>query len=585
MLPFRKPHAAVTTNTTPVMVVEGRQTGTRGRAVNMFYTTSLALVCLVCYILLLLLFLQPSLYHIPSLVAVGTPSSWSITPAVAVGLITAVLAAATSALVTRCVEHSLWLRLVPRPVRQTLTAGEATRLAMWSVSPLERFIYAVTGASWLLKASGLLLLAVTIVSPVLLAGISQTDRIDVSTADTPHAADYWAPWITQGNYRSFGGSANDLTFNMAAQASNGGFSAPVAPVCDNDSCSVTTTSSALLATCKASTERNTRNAGIPTCGDTPDSDQLTNYCSDIMPSMCVNLTCGSPSTYANFRAGTDAECESDKSCINNPGAWAVIFGAWVGGTEGRRGDKDTINTVSCLVEYGNVTISQAGATTPQLDRSSFRRSEHMLSNYSSPMSNVRTFVWGENSQTTPYFFTLRVVGTGFNDMYRQPLAAGLLGDDAGNEAETVARQIEANFDWATMGAFARQANASDVARTTREVTRVYVYNRLVLLILLVPLLATLLGTWRRWRVGSDDDVLGYDPVAIATRGPVDGIAAPAFAGSGEYRKACEKLRLVGFEEPVVDPYTGQNGAHVRLRLLAEEDEGVGEVTGTGYVRA
>jgi hypothetical protein len=420
----------------------------------------------------------------------------------------------------------------------------------------------------------MLLLAVAIVSPVLLAGISQTDHFEVSTSTTAHTADYWAPWITRSNFKFFGGSATDLTFNMAVQSSNGGVSAPVAPVCNSSSCSVSTTSAALHATCKGNTQPNDRFAGIPVCGDTPESDWVTNYCSDIMPSMCVNLTCGGPSTFANFKTSTDADCESDSSCVSSPGAWAVIFGAWVGGIEGDNGNKDIINTVSCLVEYGNVTITQAGATTPSLDRSSFRRSENMLDSYASSISNVRTFIWGELARRTPYFFTLRLVGTGSNDLYTQPFASGLLGDDAGNSADAVAQQIEENFDWVTMSAFARQPNASDVVTTMREATRVYVYNRMVLLILLVPLLATLLGTWGRWAVGSDDDVLGYDPVAIATRGPVDGIAAPAFVGSAEYRKACEKLRLVGYEEGVVDPHTGQGGTHVRLRLLAEE-EGAG----------
>ncbi|KAH7375196.1 hypothetical protein B0T11DRAFT_308823 [Plectosphaerella cucumerina] len=534
--------------------------GTRGKALNILISVSLAFACLACYAILIILFMRPSLYHISSLVNVGRPSSWSLTPAVAVGLISALLAAATTALITRSVEHSLWLKLVPRSVRTPLTAGETTRQAMWSVSPLARLTYAVTGASWLLKLGGLLLLAVSIVSPVLLAGISQTDHFEVSTSTTVHTADFWAPWITRSNFLFFGGSATDLTFNMAVQSSNGGVSAPVAPVCDSSSCSVSTTSAALHATCEGHTQPNDRFAGIPVCGDTPESDWVTNFCSDIMPSMCVNLTCGGPSTFANFKTSTDADCESDTSCVSSPGAWAVIFGAWVGGIQGDNGNKDIINT--------------AGATTPQLDRSSFRRSGNTLDSYTSPISSVRTFIWGELAQRTPYFFTLRLVGTSFNDLYTQPFAAGLLGDDAGNSADAVARRIEENFDWATMSAFARQPNASDVVTTMREATRVYVYNHMVLLILLVPLLATLLGTWGRWAVGSDDDVLGYDPVAIATRGPVDGIAAPAFVGSAEYRKACEKLRLVGYEEGVVDPHTGQGGTHVRLRLLAEE-EGAG----------
>ncbi|KAG8411743.1 hypothetical protein J3458_015328 [Metarhizium acridum] len=542
----------------------------RRRLLNILFTASLALVILACYTLLIILYVQPKLYRISSLVYVDGSSS--IKPSVAVSLITTVLAAATSAFITRCVEHSLWLKLVPRLVGSPLTVRETRSLAQWTVSPLARLAYAVSGGFWLIRMSGLLLLAVYIVSPVLLAGISQTDLVKVSSTTSSHAADYWAPWINRGNYRSRGGSAGDLVFGMAVQASNGNFAPPVAPVCADDSCSVSTTSSALLATCDARTMANTKNMGLPSCGaGTTGSAGVTDLCSNIVPSMCVNLTCGAPSVYANFKTGLDYNCESGSNssskptaCIKSPGSWSVIFGAWVGGADFGVGNKNLINTVSCLVQYGNVTITQRGENPPQLDRSSFKRSRYLLGNYSSPISGVRTYTWGENNATSPYSFTLRVVGTGFNDMYREPFASGLLGDDASNDAQHVARQIEQNFDWATMGAFARMPNASDVVTTNRTTTRAYVYNQLVLLILLVPLLASMTGTWRRWKAGSDDDVLGYDPVAIATRGPVEGVSPTAFVADHEYSKGCDKLRLTGLEESVVDPYTGQSGTRVRF---------------------
>ncbi|KFG79489.1 hypothetical protein MANI_021747 [Metarhizium anisopliae] len=526
----------------------------RGRLLNILLTASLALVSLVCYILLIILYVQPKLYHIPSLVYVDGSSS--IKPSVAVSLITATLAAATSALITRCVEHSLWLKLAPRHAGSPLTVRETRHLAQWTVSPLARLTYPVHGGFQLLKISGVLLLAVYAVSPVLLAGISQTDLVTVSSTSSRHTADYWAPWINRGNYRSRGGSAGDLVFGMAVQASNGNFAPPVAPVCADDSCTVSTTSSALLAACDARTAPNPNNMGLP---------------SDIIPSLCVNLTCGAPSVYANFKTSLDYACESGRgspsqpsACITSPGSWSAIFGAWVGGADFGVGDKTLLNTVSCLVQYGNVTITQSGANPPQLDRGSFQRSRYLLGNYSSPMAGVRTYTWGENNASSPYAFTLRVVGTGFNDMYREPFASGLLGDDASNDAGHVARQIERNFDWATMGAFARMPNASDVVTTSRTTARVYVYERLVLLVLLVPLAASVTGTWRRWRVGSDDHVLGYDPVAMAARGPVDGVSPTAFVGDREYRKGCDELRLVGLEESVVDSYTGRSCGRVRF---------------------
>ena len=137
---------------------------------------------------------------------------------------------------------------------------------------------------------------------------------------------------------------------------------------------------------------------------------------------------------------------------------------------------------------------------------------------------MRTFAWRENAARTPYYFTLRYVGTGFNDIYTSPVASGLLGDDASNSAEHVARQIERNFDWATLAAFSKGVNASDVTTTRTTVTRVYVYDRRVLSILLIPVIATVMSAWGRLRVGSDEVVRGYDPVAIAQLGPVEGLS-------------------------------------------------------------
>ena len=99
----------------------------------------------------------------------------------AVGLIAAVLAAAMSALITRCFEHSFWLKLVPGNVGSPLTIGVITRLAPWSVSSLTRLTYALNGSSWAIRTSGLVLLAVSIIIPVLLAGISQTDHVDITS--------------------------------------------------------------------------------------------------------------------------------------------------------------------------------------------------------------------------------------------------------------------------------------------------------------------------------------------------------------------------------------------------------------------
>lgn len=120
-----------------------------------------------------------------------------------------------------------------------------------------------------------------------------------------------------------------------------------------------------------------------------------------------------------------------------------------------------------------------------------------------------------------------MTGTGWNDIHQEAVAQGLLGEKAAKSADYVARQIERNFDWATLAAFAKRPEASETTRTIRKVERVYAYDQRMLGVLAVPLVATVLAAWGRLRVGSDEEVPGYDPVAIARR---------AVAGGGEYEK-------------------------------------------------
>lgn len=61
----------------------------------------------------------------------------------------------------------------------------------------------------------------------------------------------------------------------------------------------------------------------------------------------------------------------------------------------------------------------------------------------------------------------------------------------------VARQIEANFDMATLQAFAKDLNASSLVLTYFKTTAVYVYSPMFLLALRAPFLAVILETWGR----------------------------------------------------------------------------------------
>ncbi|KAM7208168.1 hypothetical protein V8F20_001448 [Naviculisporaceae sp. PSN 640] len=507
------------------------------KLVNVSLSIGLVAVFVTCYVLLIILFVNASALHLDSLVVV---QNWLLTPYVVVNVVTTLLASAALAFAIECVDHALWLNHL-NPIngvglaRNPVTVKETSRLAQWTVSALGRLNYIIFGRSYALKFGGLLLLAATIApGPVLQAGISQKDKTSSQTLITPHSVDVWTPWITLGNSQYRAGSATDLPLYSAALASNQNLELPVTQVCSNNTCSVTTRSAALFAQCTSRTLANTeQRMGRTSCSNTYESQVplVENYCSTITPSLCANLTCGDPAVYANFLTGPDPSCEqtsgdylANSTCNTLPGTWATIFAVWVGGTDSlsKKGNPNIVNLVDCSIEYGNVTLSQKGAAPPTIDRSTFEKSQYLLSGYSSNIANVRQYVWhqavNEATKNTPYDFTLRLGSTGWNAMYLSAAAEGLLGEGASNNAEYVARQIERNFDWATLAAFAREPNASDITRTITTTTRVYVFRPANLAILIVPLLGTLLACWGRLRVGSREEVPGYDPVAIARRG-------------------------------------------------------------------
>jgi hypothetical protein len=310
-----------------------------------------------------------------------------------------------------------------------------------------------------LKISKILLITTTAaVGPVLLSGISQEDSVTTTSSLQAPAVDVWTPWITRGNQVNRGGSANDIPIFTAALASNNNPSVPVAPVCLNTNpstnCTVTTHSAALFATCTPRTLPNTDNMASTICSGTS-SPQSRNYCSTIVPSLCINLTCGSLPIFANFLTGLDPSCVPTRTGSTIPSTGATIFGVWVGGMDLSIGDPTVINTVACTLRYGNITITQSRSSPPFFSRDSFEPSEYLFSSYRSRISNVRTFVWRENVERTPYYLTLRYVSTGVNNIYTTPVVPGLLGEVASNSAQFVARQIERNFDWHTLAAFGK----------------------------------------------------------------------------------------------------------------------------------
>ncbi|KAK0728934.1 hypothetical protein B0T21DRAFT_369979 [Apiosordaria backusii] len=215
--------------------------------------------------------------------------------------------------------------------------------------------------------------------------------------------------------------------------------------------------------------------------------------------------------------------------VGGPGFWV-----WVNNVELRyEPHPRLINRVDCLLTHGMVTVIQNGTSPPTLDRSTFdlfhpKSAEFKSVNGSkypgyAAVTDLRQ-IYTER-HLSPYDFNLSGY-FGPNTLYQNPVAYYLLGEDSKNGAESVARQIEANFDMATLQAFSRGPNSSSLVFTYAETIPVYAYNPMVLLVLVVPLVATILGTWGRWRVGSiEDGVIGYDPIAIARLGPVGGLVS------------------------------------------------------------
>jgi hypothetical protein len=177
-------------------------------ALNIITNLALALVCLPSYGVLVALYLTQGLgVQSFTLVTQHAEGQYSIPPTAVVPVLSVVLVGATSALLTRSVEHDVWIRLQrsanvserPRP----LTADESRSRAQWSVSPFARLVYTFTGKSWTLRLSGLLLFGTAVLSPVLLLGI-KTGTFRYESTKTPAPSQpIWAGFIQNVDYGSY----------------------------------------------------------------------------------------------------------------------------------------------------------------------------------------------------------------------------------------------------------------------------------------------------------------------------------------------------------------------------------------------
>lgn len=493
---------------------------------NILTNIAWAIVCLICYALLVILFLRPAWLQLDSLVFVRDSQ---LSPTVAIGLITVLLSGSTATLVTRAAEHSLWLKLVPQESNHRLTVSETRRQAQWSVSAWERLKYFFTGDSWLLKFGGMFLFATAAVNPVLLAGITPTQDASNSTETTLRSGEMFAGFLDPGNSAYNGGQWKDVPMSIAALASMSNLSAPGSALCGDDGCSISATMASIQAECVPYTMGNPERIG------TISNSILQPYpfCSTLRPDLCLNLVTSNPNTYANFTSAPPTE-----SCLNGrpaddswdvicPGEWATIFGVWTNTVDGSADQEYPVHAVDCRLRYGNVSVLESSTSAPEIIPDSFVQSQWALRG-SSAFQWHRLYTEDYPIQisnepgNTPYSFVGVSVATGSNSIYSSPVGSLLLnyGGPEGYDASTVAEMIRKNFEMSTLFAFSRDPASADVTVTATTVVQMWRYDSVMLSILAVPLLATLLVVLGKWRVGSAEDVVGYDPVEIARRGPL-----------------------------------------------------------------
>ena len=165
------------------------------QAINITVNVLLVVLCCISYALLLALYLTQGM-GTESLMFVDRSS---LPPTTAVPLLGVLLTGASSALLTRSVEHSVWIRLLggePDSLpTKSFTTDEIHQRSQWSVSPLARLLYVFKGRSWPLRISGLLLLATAILNPVLLYGVRPKIVQHETTTTIPQFDSYFSGFI------------------------------------------------------------------------------------------------------------------------------------------------------------------------------------------------------------------------------------------------------------------------------------------------------------------------------------------------------------------------------------------------------
>jgi hypothetical protein len=514
-----------------------RHSVTVNAATNIF----LILLCVTSYVVLLVLYFTQGM-GVESFQHVG---KGNLAPTTVIPLFGVLLTGATSASLTRCVEHNLWSNLFRgnpgSRFYDGLAQDEPYQRAQWTISPFSRLLYVFSGRSWLLRVSGVLLFGTALLNPILLYGVSpgSTTNSDVKSID--RSAPKFQGFTSNRNRLSTlqkdskqrildrpQRQANSSVIEamiLAALVATNNLSVPATSHCTDASCSIKAYAAALQAECVTS-----QTWGYP-------DQSVVKTCSAFGKQLCVDLA-KAYDAY-NFTSGAAADCTSvpggvDKpSSLDCPGDFTVIFGAWPNYYGEFENDSYTRNTVDCRVRYGTSTISQTGNSTPHIQHDSFTMSTSSLL----AEDEAANFWQGSyHTPQSPFIFA----SVGDSDVVISEMEAYLIQagpDDSGsapftNDTNRVARALERSFDAATLLAFVRAPDASSLTITKFTETAIWTYDTKVLAILAAPLIATLLILSRYWKVQSDYIVIGYDPLKIARRAKE--ILAPTIPSDQEY---------------------------------------------------
>ena len=169
-------------------------------AINITINIVLLSLCAISYATLIALYYTQGL-HLRTFTYIEEGKT--IPPTTAIPLLGVLLTGVTSALITRSVEHSLWISLICDKAgshysNTALTDDESHQRAQWSVSPFARFLYMLNGQSWILRVSGVLLFGTAVLNPVLLyglrPGIDSFDDVAVSAPSRPMFSGF-TTWI------------------------------------------------------------------------------------------------------------------------------------------------------------------------------------------------------------------------------------------------------------------------------------------------------------------------------------------------------------------------------------------------------